>query len=57
MAGSYIMRKLKVAVAAKTAAKITAFLTLITAAFPLIFVIPGCRNTNLAGVIVPYHNR
>ena len=57
MGGSYLMRKLKVALAAKTAAKFIAIITIITAANSFIFVIPGCRNTNLAGVIVPYHNR
>ena len=57
MAGSFLMRKLKVITAAKTGVKICAIIGIISAASAFIWVIPGCKNTNLSGVVVPYHNR
>ena len=42
--------------AAKTAAKITVIVSLVTVANSFIFLIPGCQNTNLAGAKAPYHN-
>lgn len=55
--GSLMMRKLKVQVAAKTAAKICVIISMLTAFNSFTFLIPGCSNTNVAGVMVPYHNR
>lgn len=54
--GSLMMRKLKVQVAAKTAAKICVIISMLTAFNSFTFLIPGCSNTNVAGVMVPYHN-
>jgi len=56
LTGAYLMRRLKVKVAAKSAAKICVIISLIAMPVRLVYLIPGCINTKLAGVTVPYHN-
>ena len=56
MAGSFIVNRLKVHLAAKAAAKICFIVGIVTLANPLMFLLPGCKNTNLAGVNTPYYN-
>ena len=57
MTGAFIMRKIKVKISGKTGAKISTIVSLLTIFSGLIWAIPGCTDTNMAGVMVPYNDR
>ncbi|XP_065648193.1 solute carrier organic anion transporter family member 4C1 isoform X3 [Hydra vulgaris] len=57
MSGSLIMRKWKIKAAGKTSMQFCFIISIIGGLFSILFFIPGCRNTNLAGIIVPYPNQ
>ena len=50
------MRRVKVALVTKTAAKICMILSLISVPAGCMYLVPGCQNTNMAGQAVPYSN-
>ena len=54
LGGSYIMRRIKISLASSSAAKICCLITVISTPFTLIYLTPGCRNTDMAGLVVPY---
>eukprot|EP00111_Clytia_hemisphaerica_P005496 TCONS_00015937-protein len=56
MLGAVILRRAKIEIAAQTAAKICVIVSVITIGSSFAFLIPGCRNTNIAGIMEPYHN-
>ncbi|XP_047128024.1 solute carrier organic anion transporter family member 4C1 isoform X1 [Hydra vulgaris] len=57
LGGSFMMRKWKLKAAGKTSMKFCFIASVVGGIFSVLFLIPGCRNTNLAGVIVPYPNQ
>lgn len=50
------MRKIKISLASSSAAKLCLLLTIFSVPSALVYLIPGCRNTNMAGLVVPYAN-
>ena len=48
------MRRVKISLASSSAAKICGLITIISTPFTLIYLTPGCRNTDMAGLVVPY---
>lgn len=57
MLGAVILRRAKIEIAARTAAKICVIVGLITVGSSFAFLIPGCNNTNIAGIMEPYYNQ
>ena len=51
------MRRIKISLAASSAARLCLLLTITSVPFSLVYLIPGCRNTNMAGLVVPYANK
>jgi len=52
-----MVRRVKIEMAAKKAALISLIICIITSSGSFMFMVPGCQNTNLAGVITPYYNQ
>ena len=48
------MRRIKISQASSSAAKICCLITNISSPFTLIYLTPGCQNTDMAGLVVPY---
>ena len=57
MGGACLMKRVKVQMAGKRGSQFCVVISLITVASSFIWAVPGCQNTNLAGIIAPYHNR
>lgn len=57
MIGSVIMKKLPVKESVSAAVKLCTFFSFMLAVFSGVFMIPGCKEPNIVGAVLPYHNR
>ena len=57
MIGSVVMKKLPVKESVSTAVKLCTFFSFLLAVFSGVFMIPGCKEPNIAGAVLPYYNR
>ena len=57
MTGSLLMKFINPKFAGKRGAFICCILSIVFLANPALYLIPGCENTKLAGVIAPYEDQ